>query len=107
MPSKLKIKKGDDVIVLAGKDKGKKGKVQKVMIAENKAIVSGVNVVKKHQKADAYGNKAQIVEKELPVNVSNLSLMDPKSGKATRAGYKTLKDGKKVRVAKKSGEVIA
>lgn len=103
---KMKIKKNDDVIVLVGKDKGKVGKVVKAMPKDNKVIVTGVNQVQKHQKADASGNKAGIITKNLPINVSNVSLMDPKTGKATRVGFKTTKEGKKVRFAKKSGEII-
>lgn len=104
--AKMKIKKGDQVVVLTGKDKGAKGEVTKVLIADNRVIVSGVNVVKKHQKPTQF-SAGGIVEKELSIHASNVSLVDPKSGEATRVGYKTLKDGKKVRVAKKSGEEIA
>ncbi len=104
---KLKLKKGDEVIVLTGKDKGQKGKIVKSMPKDNQVIVSGLNIVKKHQKADAAGNKAGIVEIEKPMNVSNVAILDPKDGKATRVGYKTLEDGKKVRVSKRTGEVIA
>ncbi len=104
--AKMKIKKNDDVIVIAGKDKGKTGKVIKAMPKENKVVVTGVNQVQRHQKADAMGNKAGIVTKNLPIDVSNVSLVDPKSGKATKVGFKTTKDGKKVRFAKKSGETI-
>lgn len=104
--AKMKIKKNDDVIVIAGKDKGKTGKVIKAMPKENKVVVTGVNTVKRHQKADAMGNKAGIVTKNLPIDVSNVSLVDPKSGKPTKVGFKTTKDGKKVRFAKKSGETI-
>lgn len=106
MAIKMKIKKGDDVIVLTGKNKGQKGKIEKVMPKENKIIVSGVNIVKKHQKADAMGNKSQVVEIAKPIDASNVALMDPKDGKAVKVGYKTLKDGKKVRVSKRSGEII-
>ncbi len=103
---KLKIKKGDQVIVISGKDKGKKGEVIKAMPQDNRLLVSGVNVVKKHQ-APSYGNAGGIVEKELSIHVSNVALVDPKEGVATRVGYKTLKDGQKARIAKKSGEVVA
>jgi large subunit ribosomal protein L24 len=105
MAIKLKIKKGDQVIVRTGKDKGKKGEVLKVMPVENRALVQGVNMVQRHQRptqADPGGIKSQ----EATIEISNLALIDPKSGEATRVGYKTLDDGRKVRFAKKSGEVI-
>jgi len=103
MPAK--IKKGDRVIVTAGRDKGKKGEVIKLMTEENRALVSGVNMVKRHQKQT---QKAQggIVSKEAPVHLSNLAHVDPKDGSATRIGWKELNDGRMVRFAKKSGEVI-
>jgi large subunit ribosomal protein L24 len=105
MKNKLKIKKGDEVIVLAGKDKGKKGKVLKVIVAERRVVVGGVNMVKRHTKPSKT-SAGGIVEKEGSLDVSNVSLMDPKSGKPTRVGYKNLEDGTKVRVARRSGEVI-
>jgi large subunit ribosomal protein L24 len=100
-----KIKKGDRVVVTTGRDKGKKGEVLKVFPKENRALVSGINVVKRHQRQTA---KVQggIVNKEAAVHLSNLAHVDPKSGDATRIGFKILGDGRKVRVAKKSGEVI-
>ncbi|MEI9888084.1 MAG: 50S ribosomal protein L24 [Rhizomicrobium sp.] len=103
MPAK--IKKGDRVIVTAGRDKGKKGEVIRVYGEESRALVSGVNLVKRHQKQT---QKAQggIVSKEAPVHLSNLAHVDPKDGSATRIGWKELNDGRKVRFAKKSGEVI-
>ncbi len=100
-----KIKKGDNVVVLAGRDKGKTGEVIKVMPAENRVVVSGVNVVKRHTRptqADAGGIK----EKEAAIHVSNVAVADPKTGEPTRVGFKTLEDGRKVRFAKSSGEVI-
>jgi large subunit ribosomal protein L24 len=100
-----KIKKGDRVIVLTGKDKGKTGEVIAAFPAENKVLVQGVNMVKRHQRptgADAGG----IVEKEAKINASNVAIVDPKENKPTRVGFKTLDDGRKVRVAKRSGEVI-
>ena len=103
--SKLKIKKGDQVIAITGRDKGKKGEILKVFPKLNKAIVSGINVAKKHQKPSATG-AGGIVDKELPINISNLSLIDPKSEKPSKVGYKTLDNGEKVRFARKSGEVI-
>lgn len=102
---KLKIKKGDKVVVLAGRDKGKHGEVLKVMPAENRAIVNGVNVGRKHQK-QTQNQSGGIVSKELPIHVSNLAIEDPKDGEPTRIGYKQLADGRKVRFAKRSGEVI-
>ncbi len=105
MAVKLKVKKGDRVIVVAGKDKGKSGDVLKVLPNENRAVVSGVNVARKHQKQTA-AQDGGIVSKELSIHVSNLAHIDPKDGKATRVGYKVLDDGKKVRVARRSGEVI-
>lgn len=104
--TKLHIKKGDNVIVLAGEDKGKTGKVLQVLVEKQRAIVEGVNIVKKSAKPSAKNPQGGIVEMEAPVHISNLSLIDPKSGKATRIGIKITDDGKKVRVAKKSGEEI-
>ena len=104
--SKLHIRKGDEVIVLAGDDKGRKGKVLKVLVAKQRALVEGVNMVSKSMKPSAKNPQGGIVKQEAPIHISNLSLIDPKSGKATRVGMKKTDDGKKVRVAKKSGEVI-
>ena len=100
-----KIKKGDRVIVTTGRDKGKKGEVMKVFPKENRALISGVNVVKRHQR-QSQKEQGGIVTKELPVQLSNLAHIDPKSGDATRVGWKVLGDGRRVRFAKKSGEVI-
>lgn len=102
---KMKVKKGDTVVVLTGKDKGAKGEILKVFPEENRVLVSGVNLVKKHEKPSAMG-AGGIKSVERPVHASNVSLVDPKSGKPTRVGYKMLKDGKKVRVARRSGETI-
>jgi large subunit ribosomal protein L24 len=102
---KLKIKKGDEVIVLTGKNKGSKGEVLDVIPTENRVLVKGVNVVTKHQKPSQL-SAGGIVKKELPLHVSNVSLIDPKSGKATRAGYKVDKDGNKTRIACRSGEAV-
>jgi len=99
------IKKGDRVIVTTGRDKGKKGEVLKIFPKETKALVAGVNVVKRHQR-QTQSQQAGIVTKESPIHLSNIAHVDPKSGKATRIGSKTLSDGRKVRFAKKSGEVI-
>ena len=105
MALKLKIKKGDKVIVTTGKDRGKQGEVVRMIPTENRAVVRGVNLAKRHTKQTA-AQEGGIVSKEMPIHVSNLALRDPKDGKPTRVGYKTLADGKKVRVAKRSGEVI-
>ena len=102
---KLKLKKGDRVIVTTGKDKGKTGEIATVFPKENKVVVSGVNMVKRHTKP-SQESAGGIISKEMPIHVSNVALVDPKTGKATRVGYKIEKDGHKVRVAKKSGEVV-
>ncbi|NLH82562.1 MAG: 50S ribosomal protein L24 [Phyllobacteriaceae bacterium] len=99
-----KIKKGDKVVVLAGRDKGKSGEVIQVMPTEERALVRGVNMVQRHQKPQGV-NEGGIVSKEAPIHLSNLAIAD-KDGKATRVGFKTLEDGRKVRFAKRSGEVI-
>jgi large subunit ribosomal protein L24 len=99
------IKKGDRVIVTTGRDKGKKGEVLKVFPKDDRALVTGVNVVKRHQR-QTQTQQGGIVNKESTIHMSNLAHVDPKSGKATRVGIKTLNDGRKVRFAKKSGEVI-
>ncbi|MCF8494018.1 MAG: 50S ribosomal protein L24 [Rickettsiaceae bacterium] len=104
--SKLKIKKGDKVKVITGKSKGKIGDVLKVFPAEKKLIVSGVNLAKKHTKPTQM-SEGGIVQKELPIHVSNVSHIDPKTNEITKVGYKILEDGKKVRFAKKSGEIIS
>ena len=104
--SKLHIKKDDTVIVLTGEDKGKTGKVRKVLVVKNRAIVEGVNIVSKSAKPSAKNPQGGIVKMEAPIHISNLSLIDPKSGKATRVAIKKTDDGKKVRIAKKSGEEI-
>jgi len=101
-----KIRKGDRVQILSGRDKGRQGEVIRVMPTEDRALVQGVNLVKRHQKATGVGNRGGINEKEAPIHLSNLSLIDPKSGKPTRVGFKVLEDGKKVRVARASGEVL-
>ncbi|MBO5157406.1 MAG: 50S ribosomal protein L24 [Prevotella sp.] len=103
---KLKIKKNDTVVVLAGEDKGKTGKVQKVLVEKQRAIVEGVNMVTKSTKPSAKNPQGGFVKEEAPIHISNLSLIDPKSGKATRVAVKVNEDGKKVRIAKKSGEEI-
>lgn len=105
MAIKLKIKKGDRVVVLTGRDKGKTGEVLQVFPSENSALVKGVNVVRRHQKQTAQ-SEGGIVARESKINLSNVAIADPKDGKPTRVGYQIDKDGKKQRVAKRSGEVI-
>ena len=100
-----KIKKGDKVVVLAGRDKGRAGEVLKVMPKLDRAIVNGVNMVKRHQRQTAQ-QEGGIVSKAATIHLSNLALADPKDGKATRVGFKILDDGRKVRVAKRSGDLI-
>jgi len=100
----MKIKKGDQVIVITGRDKGKTGEVIQAMPKDSKVVVRGINLVKRHTKP-TQENAGGIVSKEQPIHVSNVALIDPKSGKATRVGIK-VENGQKVRVAKKSGEVI-
>lgn len=102
--TKLKIKSGDTVRVVAGDHKGQEGRVQKVLIEKNKAIVEGVNMISKHEKPSASNPQGGIVKKEAPIHISNLSLLD-KDGNATRVGYK-MEGDKKVRFSKKSNEVI-
>ena len=100
---KLKIKTGDTVTVIAGDHKGSEGKVMQVDREKNKAIIEGINIVKKHEKPSAQNPQGGIVEKEAPIHISNLSLME--KGEPVRVGYE-IKDGKKVRVSKKTGEII-
>ena len=104
--TKLHIRRGDTVIVISGDSKGKEGKISKVLITENKAIVEGLNMVKRHLKPSATKPQGSIVEKEAPIHVSNLQLKDPKSGKATKVGKKLDSNKKLVRYSKKTGEVI-
>ncbi len=106
MQKKLHIKKGDTVIVISGNNKGAKGRVLEVIRKTDRAIVEGVNMIKKHTKPNAETPQGGIVEKEAPVHISNLMLVDPKTGTATRVGRKLNDDGKLVRVSKKSGEEI-
>jgi large subunit ribosomal protein L24 len=99
------IRKGDKVVVISGSDKGKKGSVLKVFPKDDRALVQGVNMVKRHQR-QTQTQQAGIVTKEAPIHLSNIAHADPKTGQATRIGFKTLGDGRRVRFAKKSGEVI-
>lgn len=103
--TKLKIKTGDNVRVIAGEHKGSEGKVLRVNSEKNKAIVEGVNIVSKHTKPSAQNPQGGIVQKEALIHISNIALIDPKSGETTRVGYE-VRDGKKVRFSKKSNEVI-
>tara|TARA_R110000850_G_scaffold16697_1_gene51757 strand:- start:93446 stop:93760 length:315 start_codon:yes stop_codon:yes gene_type:complete len=103
--TKLKIKSGDNVVVIAGDHKGSEGKVMRVYSEKNKAIVEGVNTVSKHEKPSTKNPQGGIVKKEAPIHISNLALIDPKSKKATRVGFK-MEGDKKVRFSKKSNEVI-
>lgn len=100
-----KIKKGDKVVVLTGRDKGRSGEVVQVMPKEDRAIVRGVNMVKRHQR-QTQTTEGGIISKEATIHLSNLAIADPKDGKATRVGFKILDDGRKVRVAKRSGDLI-
>ena len=102
--SKLHIKKGDTVYVNAGEDKGKTGRVLKVLVKDNKAIVEGVNMVSKHTKPNAKAPQGGIVKKEAPIHLSNLNVLDPKTKTPTRIGRKMNEEGKLVRYSKKSGE---
>lgn len=101
-----KIKKGDHVVVIAGKDKGRKGEVLKVFPKESRIVVKGIKMVKRHVRPSQADPEGGIKQFEAPIHISNVAHLDPKEGKPTRVGFKTLKDGKKVRVTKKSGEVI-
>ena len=102
----LKIKKGDTVIVLAGDNKGDKGRVLEILHKDGKAIVEGVNIVSKSTKPNAKAPQGGIIKKEAPIDLSNLAVADPKSGKPTRVGFRFNEDGKKVRYSKKTGEEI-
>ena len=105
MAEKFKIKKGDQVVVTTGRDKGKKGEVLRVIRETRRVVVAGANVAKRHTR-QAPGTPGGIVDKEMSLDISNVALIDPKSGEATRVGFRTLDDGRKVRFAKRSGEVI-
>ena len=100
-----KIKKGDKVVVLTGRDKGKSGEVVQVMPKEERAVVRGINLVRRHQRQTAQ-QEGGIISKEASVHLSNIAVADPKDGKPTRVGFKTLDDGRKVRFAKRSGDLI-
>ena len=99
------IKTGDKVRVIAGKDKGKEGSVKKILAAENRVVVEGINKIKKHQKPNTANPNGGVIDTEAPINASNVMLIDPSTNEPTRVGYKFV-DGKKVRVAKKSGKTL-
>ena len=102
---KLKIKTGDSVVVIAGEHKGQKGKILNVDREKNRAIVEGINLISKHTKPSAQNPQGGIIKKEAPIHISNLSLLDPKTGEPTKVGHE-VRDGKKVRVSKKSKQVL-
>ena len=104
MAEKFKIKKGDQVVVSTGRDKGRRGEVVEVRRTENRVLVQGCNIVKRHTRA-TQDNPGGIINKEAPLHISNVSLIDPDSGKATRIGYE-VKDGKKIRIARRSGKAL-
>ena len=104
MAQKYKIKKGDQVIVTTGRDKGRRGEVMQVLREENRVLVQGCNMVKRHTRP-TQTNPGGIINKEAPLHISNVSLIDPDSGKATRVGYE-VKDGKKIRIARRSGKAL-
>jgi large subunit ribosomal protein L24 len=105
MAQKFRIRKGDAVCVISGKDKGKSGSVLKVLRQDNRLLVQGINLVKKHQK-QTFGQEGGIIQKEASIHISNVAHVDPVSKKPTRVGMKFLEDGRKVRVAKRSGDII-
>jgi len=102
----MKIIKGDRVVVLAGKDKGAQGVVSRALPEKGKVIVDGVNIAKKHQAPTRADEQGGIIDKAMPIDVSNVALISPKDGKATRVGYKVLDDGTKIRICKRTGEEI-
>ena len=102
----MRIKKNDTVKIIAGKDKGKTGKVMQIFTKQNKLVVEGLNIRFKHAKSRKQGEKGQRIEYSAPMNASNVMLVDPKSGKTTRVSFKKIESGDKVRISKKSGEVI-
>ncbi len=101
----MKIKKGDNVIILSGKDKGKRGKVVTALPREDRVVVEGINLKKKHQKPRRSNQKGQMIEKSMPIHISNVAIVDPEKTKASRIGYK-MEGGKKIRIARKSGAAI-
>ena len=105
MAKKLKIKKGDRVVVITGRDKGKSGEVLRVIPSDDRVIVAGVNMIKRHQRP-SQTSPGGIIDKEAPIHISNVAHIDPKSKNPTRVGYRIQDDGRKARVAKRSGELI-
>jgi large subunit ribosomal protein L24 len=105
MAQKLKLKKGDNVVVISGRERGKKGEILKIFPSERRALVTGVNMVRRHTRPTST-NPGGIIDKEAALHLSNLAIEDPKTGEPTRVGFKNLEDGRKVRIAKASGEVI-
>ena len=101
-----RIKKGDRVMVMTGADKGKRGEVLTVLPKDNRAVVQGVNIAKRHTKASGMGQPGGIIEKEATIHLSNIALIDPKTDKPTKVGFRVLDDGRKVRVSRSSGDVI-
>jgi large subunit ribosomal protein L24 len=106
MAAKLKIRKGDRVVVITGRDKGKEGEVLKVLPKESRVLVQGVNVAKRHTRPSAANPSGGILDKEMPIHISNVAHLDPASGKPTRVGFKLLDGDRKVRFARRSGETI-
>ena len=106
MSNTIKLKKGDRVRVLTGKDRGKEGVIMRVLPKDNKVIVDGVNVAKKHQKARTATSQGGIIDKDMPIPVPNVALLSPSDGKPTRVGYKVLDDGTKIRVCRRTGAEI-
>lgn len=106
MANTIKLKKGDRVRVLTGKDRGKEGVIMRVLPKDNKVIVDGVNVAKKHQKARTATSQGGIIDKDMPIPVPNVALLSPSDGKPTRVGYKVLEDGTKIRVCRRTGAEI-
>ena len=104
MPAK--IKRGDRVVVLTGKDRGKQGTVRSILNKDNRVLIEGVNIIKRHQRARQQGQASQIIEREAPVHISNVMLIDPNDGQPTRVGFRRREDGSLVRVGKRSGEDI-
>ncbi len=104
MPAK--IKRGDKVVIITGKDRGKRGEVRKVLPKFDRVVVEGLNLVKKHQRARSQGQQSQIIEREAPVHISNVMLVDPSTDEPTRVTFRTREDGTLVRVGKRSGEDI-
>lgn len=102
----MRIKKGDTVVVITGKDKNKKGKILEVFSKKQRVLVEGINIITKHQKPNAKVQQGGIIHKEAPIHVSNVMPFDEKAGKGVRVGFKTLEDGKKIRVSRKTGEEV-